>query len=175
MLIERNEASLERALAMGVTKVELLTAHIVVEYAIMCTQIVLAMLCAFLVFGMTIKGSLLLTILLLSLSGFCGISYGLFISCVTNSSTIIALAAMGTYFAIVLTNGLLWPVDAMHWLLKPFALLFPLTKSTESLRYIMHKNWGLFDGDVYAGFLSIIAWSLFLLLISVVLIKFQKD
>ncbi|KAB0791589.1 hypothetical protein PPYR_03389 [Photinus pyralis] len=175
MLIERNEASLERTLAMGVTKVELLTAHIVIEYAIMSTQIVLAMLCAFLVFGMTIEGSLLLSTLLLMLAGFCGISYGLVISCVSNSPIIIALAAMGSYFAIVLTGGLIWPIEAMHWLLKPFALFFPLTKSTESLRHIMHKGWGLFDGDVYVGFLSVITWSLVLLSFSVVLIKFQKN
>ncbi|KAK4878703.1 hypothetical protein RN001_011209 [Aquatica leii] len=175
MFIERNEASLDRNLVMGVNKIELLVSHIVVEFVMMVVQMILTMACTFILFGMTIKGSLLLTAILLSLTGLCGICFGLLTSCITNSQTGITLISVGTYFSVTLTSGLIWPIEAMHPWLQQFAVFFPLTKATESLRNILHRDWGFLNQDVYVGFLTVSAWSLIFLLISIVFIKFQRD
>ncbi|KAF5278032.1 hypothetical protein FQA39_LY18412 [Lamprigera yunnana] len=175
MLIERNEASLERTLIMGINKVELLFAHIICEFGVMIVQMILTMICTFVIFGMTIKGSLLTVSVLLFLTGLCGICFGLLTSCITNSQIGVILIATGIYFSSIMTCGLLWPIEAMHPLLKIFATFLPLTKPTESLRNVLHRNWGVYDPEVYLGICSISLWIVIFLLISVALIKFQKD
>ncbi|KAK5638425.1 hypothetical protein RI129_012720 [Pyrocoelia pectoralis] len=175
MYIERNEAGLERILVVGINKIELILSHIIVESVALIPQIVFCMVFAFIVFGMTIKGSVLVTAILLYLAGFLGICYGMFLSCAFKSQTAIAMITTGTYFFMVFTCGIVWPIEGMHPLMKPVAAFFPLTKPTETLRNVLHRNWDFFRPEVYIGFLSVTSWSLLFLLLSFILIRTQRE
>jgi len=175
MLIERNEASLERTLVTGINEIELLTAHIICELGIMLTQSALAMISAFVVFNMTLKGSILLVAILLLLTGFCGMCYGLFISCICDRDMTTTLLATGSLIPMLVMCGVIWPIDAMHRFLKPVAYILPLTYPTESMRCILQKNWGLDSKSVYIGFITINIWTVIFLVISIVLLKIKRD
>ncbi|KAB0791591.1 hypothetical protein PPYR_03391 [Photinus pyralis] len=175
MYVERNEAGLERILVAGINKIELILSHIIVEAVALLPQIVFMMVFAFLVFNMTIKGSVVLTAILLYLAGILGICYGMFLSCAFKSQIAIALVTTGTYFIMVFTCGIVWPIQGMHPLLKKFSPYFPLTLPTDSLRNILHRNWDFFRPEVYVGFLSLGAWSLIFLLLSLIVIRIQRE
>lgn len=76
MLIERNEGSLERSLVIGITSVELLTAHVITQFIVMVGQSVMVLLFAFVVFNLTLSGSVLLVVAMTILTGFCGMCFG---------------------------------------------------------------------------------------------------
>ncbi|KAF5281792.1 hypothetical protein FQR65_LT14539 [Abscondita terminalis] len=175
MIVEKNEASLERTLVVGINKTELMLSHAFVQFFVMVAQMLLTTACTFAVFGMTAKGSLVLTTILLSLTGFSGVCFGLLISCICDSLVGVVLIGMGTYFTVILTSGLVWPTEGMHPWLKLFAVFFPLSKPTESLRFILHRGWTFLHQDVYFGFLSVSAWSVVFLLLSIITMEIQKD
>ncbi|KAF5281787.1 hypothetical protein FQR65_LT14534 [Abscondita terminalis] len=171
MLLEKNEASLERTLVVGINKNELMLSHALVQFVIIAVQILLLMVSTIGVFGMTAKGSLVLVASMLFLTGFAGICFGLLISSVCDTEVGITAAAIGIYFTIVFTSGLIWPIEALHPWLKPISVIFPLTKPTLSLRCIMHRGWSFFYQDVYVGFLSVTVWSVIVLIINVIFVK----
>ncbi|KAF5281790.1 hypothetical protein FQR65_LT14537 [Abscondita terminalis] len=171
MLLEKNEASLERTLVVGVNKNELLLSHAIVHSIIVVVQTVLLMTFAFAIFGSTAKGSLVLVGIMMFLIGFAGICFGLLISCLCDTEAGVTSIAIGFYFPILFTSGLIWPIEAMHPWLKPFSIIFPLTKPAECLRFIMHRGWEFFYQDVYVGFLIITVWSLLLLIVNVFFLK----
>ncbi|KAF5281791.1 hypothetical protein FQR65_LT14538 [Abscondita terminalis] len=194
MLVEKNEASLERTLVVGINKTELMLSHAFVQFFVMVAQTLLTITCTFAVFGMTANGSLVLTTILLFLTGFSGVCFGtdsskvinvhqykyvlvtgLLTSCICNSFMDGFLMVIGTYFIVVLTSGLMWPIEGMHPWLKLFAVFFPLSKPTESLRFILHRGWTFLHQDVYLGFLSASAWSVIFLLLSITTMEIQKN
>ncbi|KAK5638424.1 hypothetical protein RI129_012719 [Pyrocoelia pectoralis] len=160
--IERNEGDFQRLLVMGVNKIELLAAHIIADWIITFPQVITSMILTFVIFQMMAKGSILLTASLSMLTSLCGVCYGVLIS-------------VGTLFFLILTSGIFWPIEGMHWTLMTISPFLPLTKALQSLRSILHKGSTFPQEDVYLGFLSITSWILTLLILSTILIKFQRD
>ncbi|KAF5281789.1 hypothetical protein FQR65_LT14536 [Abscondita terminalis] len=171
MMLEKNEASLERTLVVGINKNELMLSHGIIHFVMAAVQILLIMVSTFGIFGMTAKGSLIPVVIMLFLTAFAGICSGLLISSICNHEIGVLAIAIGFYFTALFTSGLIWPIEAMHPWLKPFCTFFPLTKPTESLRFIMHRGWGFFYQDVYVGFLCLTAWSLVILSVNVFFLK----
>lgn len=175
LVSDYQESGVERLFTMGINTLELITCHIIVEMGIVLLQTTLNTILVFVVLKMTIKGSVLLTAVLLMLTGLCGVCLGLCISCITTSYFAITLIAVGIYISVLMTNGILWPIEGIHWLFKPFSSLFPLTKPTESLRNILHKNWSFMKQEVYMGFLSISTWVVIFILCTIILAKCRRN
>jgi len=53
-------------------------------------------------------------------------------------------------------------------------MFLPLTKSTESLRVILQKGWGINHIKVYTGFLATGGWILIFMSASILALKFRK-
>lgn len=81
---------------------------------------------------------------------------------------------MGSFLPIVMLCGIIWPIEAMHSVLRVVSYVLPLTKSTESLRCILARGWGIETTEVYAGFVATLIWIVVFLTISILLIKFKK-
>ncbi|KAF2897639.1 hypothetical protein ILUMI_08551, partial [Ignelater luminosus] len=75
MLIERNEGSFERTFVIGISEVELLAAHAIVQFFITICQTIVLLICTFLVFNMTQNGSLVLVVVHILLTGLLGMCY----------------------------------------------------------------------------------------------------
>lgn len=76
MIIERNDGSLERILVAGITGTEMLVTYIVGQIMIIAIQTTIVMICTFVVFKMTMVGSLGLVVLLILVTGLCGMCFG---------------------------------------------------------------------------------------------------
>ncbi|KAF5291190.1 hypothetical protein FQA39_LY14432 [Lamprigera yunnana] len=174
MLIERNEGSLERCLVIGISGVELLTSHVITQFVVMFIQSIMVMVFAFVVFKMTINGSVILVTILTLLTGFCGMCYGFVVSCVCDNERTATYISMGSFLPMLMLCGILWPSEGMHYLLQSVALILPLTKATESMRSVLQRGWNFYNSAVYTGFIGIGIWIVIFLTISVLLLKFKK-
>ncbi|CAO1389625.1 unnamed protein product [Diamesa hyperborea] len=174
MLIERNEGILERCLVSGVTAIEILFSHVICQFSVMCFQTALVLVFSFSVFELTRHGDLLWVILLVVLTGLCGMCFGFVVSCAVDNERSATYMAMGSFLPIVMLCGIIWPIEGMHPFLKFPALFLPLTKSTESLRSILQRGWPISNPNVYFGFVSTGIWIMIFLTTSILLLKFKK-
>ncbi|KAK4878338.1 hypothetical protein RN001_010844 [Aquatica leii] len=174
LLIERNEGILERSLIMGVKSVELLVSHIICDTCVLICQIVLILICGFVVFGLALQGSILLVFTLCLLTGFCGMSFGFALSSTLNNETTAVHIITGLATPLVLLSGIVWPIEAMHKILKVFSSVFPLTVATESLRSILQRGWNLSESHVYLGFIYISLLTVVFLACSIICLKIRK-
>ncbi|KAK5638892.1 hypothetical protein RI129_013187 [Pyrocoelia pectoralis] len=163
LLIERNEGILERSLIMGVKGIELLVSHILCDGGVVICQILLLLVCGFVIFGLTLKGSVVLVFLLCLLTGFCGMSFGYALSSVLEDETA----------AVHIVTGLSTPLG-MQRILRVFASFFPLTVATQSMRSILQRGWSLSEPQVYYGFAYMSVLSLVFLAVSISCLKFKN-
>lgn len=74
--MERNEGLLERSLVLGITGHEILFSHIVTQFIIMVIQTFLVLIFVFAVFALTMKGNIFVIMVLVILTGLCGMAFG---------------------------------------------------------------------------------------------------
>ncbi|XP_031331476.1 ABC transporter G family member 23-like isoform X1 [Photinus pyralis] len=171
---EQSETIMERLLVTGVNRTELILSYVMTNSVVLFFQTFFSMVIVFAVFDTTMKGSLILAAILTFLGGFAGVCYGMLISCITHSEVGVCLIGIGTTFTVFFASGTLWPVEAMHRLLKPLAPFFPLTMQTRSIRNILHKDWNFLRADVYVGFFTIVLWAALPLALCFILIRFKR-
>jgi len=174
MLLERNEGILERSLVIGITSVEILFAHVVTQFIVMLIQTILVLIVTFAIFDITLEGSIVLVFVLTILTGLCGMCFGFVVSTVTETERTATYLALGSFLPIVMLCGIVWPIQGMHYLLQALSTFLPLTKTAESLRFIMAKGWTLEHESVYMGFISITIWLLAFMIMSILVLKFKK-
>ncbi|KAI4461940.1 atp-binding cassette sub-family h member 1 [Holotrichia oblita] len=174
MLLERNEGIMERCMVNGITVLELLFAHVITEFLVMFVQSILVLVFSFAVFNVTERGPLWLVVLLTVLTGLCGMCFGCVVSCVCDTERTATYLAMGSFLPIVMLCGIVWPIEAMHHVLKVISYVLPLTKSTESLRAMLQKGWAFEHPAVYAGFVSTLLWIAVYLVVAILFLKFKK-
>ncbi|XP_077287586.1 ABC transporter oskyddad [Arctopsyche grandis] len=174
MLIERNEGVLERSLVSGITGTEILFSHVITQFIVMCVQTLLVLLFAFAVFGLTCRGDMFWVVVLTLITGLCGMTFGFVVSCICDTERTATFLAMGSFLPMIMLCGIIWPIEGMNHILQYISYLLPLTKSTESLRSILQRGWGMSVPDVYLGFVSTFIWIIIYLTTSILLIKFKK-
>jgi hypothetical protein len=76
MLLERNEGILERSLVNGINGVELLFSHVITQFTVMFGQSAMVLFFSFYIFGITQNGNLLLVVILIIMTGLCGMCFG---------------------------------------------------------------------------------------------------
>ncbi|XP_031329878.1 ABC transporter G family member 23-like isoform X2 [Photinus pyralis] len=171
---ERSEVGLERMFVIGINNLELTISHLFVVSVMLLPQIVLTMAVPIFAFGLTNKGPIALTFVFLYLTGFFGLCFGIFLASNMKSILEISLITSCLYFTMLCTSGMLWPIEAMHWLLRWTARVFPFVRLTQSLRNVMHRNWSLSKIEVYDGLLSVCIWSMMILFFTFCLFRYQK-
>ncbi|CAD7092081.1 unnamed protein product [Hermetia illucens] len=174
LLIERNEGMLERCLVSGITGSEILFSQVTTQFALMFCQTLSVLVFSFYMFGLTNHGNMGLIILLCTINGLCGMCFGFVIACAVDTERTATYVAMGSFLPIVMLCGIIWPIEGMYPILRIVSFFLPLTYSTESLRSILQRGWGLEEPNVYNGYISILLWTLLFLIGSILLLKFKK-
>ncbi|XP_047525927.1 ABC transporter G family member 20 [Pieris napi] len=174
MLAERNDGILERSLVSGITGTEILFSHVIVQMLVMIFQTAMVLIVGFVIFGLTLKGSLGWVIVLTLINGLCGMTFGFVVSCVCDTERTATYLALGSFLPMMLLCGIIWPVEGMHQILQWISFVLPLTKSTESLRSMLQRGWTIDVPTVYTGFVSTTLWIVIYLTVSILLIKFKK-
>uniref|UniRef100_T1J8M4 ABC-2 type transporter domain-containing protein n=1 Tax=Strigamia maritima TaxID=126957 RepID=T1J8M4_STRMM len=120
-----------------------------------------------------------------------------FISTVSNEPAAALILALGSFLPTMFTCGLclnntctsiflnflkiinnvagcLWPIEGMPALLQTLTQLQPMTLATAAERYILSYGKDITFPPVWISFLATIAWSLFFIILSVLVLRYKK-
>ncbi|CAF1637198.1 unnamed protein product, partial [Adineta ricciae] len=192
-VVEKKEGLLERSWIAGVTIIEIMFSHIIVKFFIQIIQVVLLIVFAHFIFEVEFKGSLLLSMALIFLQGICGMTYGyiqrrenlyfiflfvffkgLLISSFCENEMQVMEVAMGSVFPMLLSSGILWPVEGMPSVMRFLSHFTPLTYPVEAIRCIAARGWSFVYYKVWLGFLITSSWSLAFFIIAAILLALKK-
>lgn len=149
---------LERSMVAGMTKFEIICAHLVVQFILMSVQAFLMMIVMYVFYSNPLNGNFFLIVMLLYFIAFVGISFGFLLNEFFEEEKLIAYAGIGTTMCLFMVNGCLWPIEGAHQLLKSTSRLLPVVAAIESYNTITNRGFGMEDSTVLMGFVSCIAW-----------------
>jgi ABC-2 type transport system permease protein len=168
------EKPIARLLLTPARRVEILVAKIITYTSVLVIQVGLVIL-ATMLNGLYLQGgnfvlALLKLFIALFLVSFCGMSLGLFISCLSKTKTEANQYFFAFFIVIVILSGIFIPIDAMPRWLQFLAKILPLSHGDPMLRGIITKGSGLFGPD----FLALLGISGGLIILSFVLIMRRR-
>lgn len=170
MVRERERGTIEQLIMTPVTSLELIVGKLIPYVVIGFYDFIIILILSYLMFGVAIKGSLLLLILLGSVFLIGALAMGMLISTVAKSQLQAMQAAMLFILPSVLLSGFMFPREAMPKLIYAISSTFPITYFLEILRGIIVKGVGL---NYLAGVTSILMLQIAVIII-VTMKKFRK-
>ncbi|XP_065216092.1 ABC transporter G family member 20-like isoform X2 [Planococcus citri] len=171
ILMEKMAGLLERSLVAGVTILEVVISHMVVQFIVISIQTTLMMLVLFVLYDNPLAGSLLWILLLLFLTGTSGMCYGFMVAVMCNTDTAATFMGLGSFFPLAMLSGMMWPLEGMHWILRSIGWILPITLSTETFRALSARAWTITHPTVYKGFFSSFGWICFFMFITMLVVK----
>ncbi|XP_017854545.2 ABC transporter G family member 20 [Drosophila busckii] len=157
---ERMDGIWDRTLLAGVSANEMLWAHLLTQLIIMALQSFEVIMYIGIVFDTYNKGDTTTLIGLLTLTAFCGMLFGLFISVFCKSHTEANFVATGAFYPMIILCGLLWPLESMPRFLQDVVMVLPFTIPSISARNVIEKGWSITNEKVYNGFLVMAGWTI---------------
>src|SRR6516164_2015001 len=139
---ERERGAMENLLAMPVRPIEVMVAKIVPYIAIGYVQVVLIMAISAAVFGLPIRGSLLLLILALGLFIASNLALGFTFSTIATSQMQAMQLAQFTVLPSILLSGFMFPFYGMPVWAQWAGEIFPTTHALRVVRGILLKGSG---------------------------------
>lgn len=173
-IIERKEGLLDRSWVSGVQSSEVMLAHLATQMLVMLVQISLILVFMFPVFQLPCKGSMLWVVLLSVLQGFCGMTFGLMTSALSNDENTAIMMALGIFYPLLLLSGIVWPIQGIPVALRYVSYVLPQTYACEAIRAVLYKGWDITYATVYLGYLVTIAWLFIHLVIALIAIRVRK-
>ncbi len=98
------------------------------------------LIAAIILFGITIKGSMLLTVFLLALTALCVVGFGIMISARAETQEDYMQMMMPFQMPMMFVSGVFYPIETMPWFFQKIAYLFPLTYANDALRAVILKG-----------------------------------
>jgi len=126
---------------------------------------------AIVLFGITIKGSMLLTILLLVLTALCFVGFGIMISSRAETQEDYMQIMMPFQMPMMFVSGVFYPIETMPWFFQKLAYVFPLTYANDALRAVILKGAGI--TEVSFDILILLAFTLVFFMVGVM--RFNRD
>ncbi|HEU0174234.1 MAG TPA: ABC transporter permease [Blastocatellia bacterium] len=143
MVKEKEAGTIEQLLMTPAQAVEIVTAKIAPLFALLSTQIVLALVVARLVFGLPIRGSLVLLFIAGMLCVLAGIGIGTFLATFSKSQQQAQLMSFFVNPPLSMLSGATTPVEAMPEWMQPFTLLNPISHFATIARGVLIKGAGI--------------------------------
>lgn len=173
-IIERKEGLLDRSWVSGVQSSEVMLAFLATQMLVMLVQITLILVFMFPVFQLPCEGSMVWVVLLSVLQGFCGMTFGLMTSAVSNDENTAIMMALGIFYPLLLLSGIVWPIEGIPKALRYVSYILPQTYACEAIRAILYKGWDITYPAVYLGYLVTVAWLFIHLIIALIAIRIRK-
>jgi len=143
MVRERERGTIEQLIMTPVTSFELIIGKLIPYVLIGFYDFVIVLLLSYLLFGITVKGSLLLLTLLGLLFLVGALAMGMLISTFAKTQLQAMFAAVIFLLPSVLLSGFMFPREAMPKIIYAISGLFPITYFLVILRGIIVKGIGL--------------------------------
>lgn len=170
MVRERERGTIEQLIMTPVTSLELILGKLIPYVLIGFYDFIIILILSYILFGVAVKGSILLLILLGSIFLVGALAMGMLISAV--SKTQLQAMQMAVLFILpsVLLSGFMFPREAMPKLIYAISCTFPITYFLEILRGIIVKGVGI---NYLAGVTGILLLQITVIII-VTMKKFKK-
>jgi ABC-2 type transport system permease protein len=150
---EKEVGTIEQLLMTPAGSSELILAKVAPIFVLLAFDIALALTVARLVFGVPMRGSLLLFFISASLCVLCGIGLGMMIATFTHTQQQAQLMGFFTNPPIAILSGATTPIEAMPWWLQPITSINPVKHFAIIARSIMLKGSGI--GVLYQQLLAL--------------------
>lgn len=170
--MEKNSGLTERSLVSGLTVVEIMVSQLTIQTIMLIVQTITVFVLQFAVFDHPFLSHWTWPFLIVLLQGLCGTFLG-FAASITFDERMTTFFGVCLVISQVFLSGIMWPLEAMHPLLKNVTFLFPLTMSVEAFRCMTSRDWGMSHATVRQGFASILAWIAIAILICMLSLKFK--
>nr|XP_053640391.1 ABC transporter G family member 20-like [Cherax quadricarinatus] len=173
-ITERKEGLLDRSWVSGVQSSEVMLAHLMTQMFVMLVQIGLILVFMFPVFKLPCQGNMVWVVLISILQGFCGMTFGLMTSAVSNDENTAIMMALGIFYPLLLLSGIIWPVQGIPIVLRYVSYILPQTYACEAIRAILYKGWDITHPTVYTGYIITVIWLLIHLIFTLIAIRIRK-
>ncbi len=153
---ERERGELARLFMTPTSVSTVVGGKIVSKLVIETGRALVLILAAVILFGIIIKGSMGLTLLLLVLTALCFVGFGMMVSARVSTQEDYVQMVMPFTMPMMFVSGVFYPVETMPWIFQKVAYIVPLTYANDALRAVMLKGVGIgaisLDIAVLAGF-----------------------
>ncbi len=122
-------------------------------------------------FGITINGSMVLTILLLILTALCFVGFGIMVSARVSTQEDYVQMVMPFSMPQMFISGVFYPLETMPWIFQKLAYISPLTYANDALRGVMLKGLGV--ADIWVDIAVLLGFTGLFFIMGVV--KFNRD
>ncbi|MDR2544527.1 MAG: ABC transporter permease [Methanobrevibacter sp.] len=126
---------------------------------------------AIILFGVVIKGSIILAIGMLILGALCFVGFGIMISASTSTQDDYTQIVMPFSMPMMFVSGVFYPVETMPWIFQKIAYICPLTYLNDAMRSIMIKGSGI--SDIWIDIAVLLGFTILFFVLGVV--KFNRD
>lgn len=150
---------MERSQVAGVTSSEVFLGLGILQFLFCLLQNLGLIMVALPTLSVINQGSLILIFCFLCVQGVGGMSFGFFLSMISNQ--VIDVTIFGSFslvFAGVI-SGVFWPIEAMPYFLQYISLILPMALPLRALDFIIHRGWNFFNLQILLGFGVSIAWT----------------
>lgn len=122
-------------------------------------------------FGITINGSMALTIFLLILTALCFVGFGIMVSARVSTQEDYVQMVMPFTMPQMFISGVFYPLETMPWIFQKIAYISPLTYANDALRGVMLK--GLTFGEIWLDIAVLLGFTGLFFMLGV--IRFNRD
>jgi len=126
---------------------------------------------AILLFGITINGSWVLTIIMMMIGALCFVGFGMMVSATASTQEDYTQMVMPFTMPMMFVSGVFYPIETMPWIFQKIAYICPLTYFNDAMRGIMLKGVGL--GDIWIDLAVLIGFTA--LFFGIGVLRFNRD
>lgn len=140
----------------------------------LCIELVRALILLFaaiILFGVTVKGGIPQTFVVLIIGALCFVGFGIMFSATAKSQEDYSQMIMPFSMPMMFISGVFYPVETMPWIFQKIAYICPLTYLNDAMRGIMIKGQGL--GDVWIDLIILLGFTLLFFAVGVK--RFDRD
>jgi ABC-2 type transport system permease protein len=170
MVREREKGTIEQLIMTPVTSFELIIGKLIPYTIIGFVDMLVALFLGNIIFGVVVKGSMTLLILLGTLFLICSLAMGMLISTVSKNQLQAMQASIALLLPSVLLSGFMFPREAMPKIIYYISNILPMTYFLQILRGIIVKGVGI--SYLVSPIISLLV--LIFIIIGVTMKKFSK-
>ncbi|XP_014239916.1 ABC transporter G family member 20-like [Cimex lectularius] len=174
IMMEKLVGLLDRSMVAGMTYLEVISAHLAVQFVLMCAQKFVMITVFYIWYDNPLVGSLTLIVSLLFCIEMVGIAYGFLLTEVFSCDRLVSYAGIGATLAVFSLGGIIWPIEGAHPIIRSWVWLFPVSPAVVSYKDISSKGYDLSYHTVYQGFISCIAWTAIFASTTLIIAKYKK-
>lgn len=168
---ERERGELARLFMTPTSVSTVVGGKIISKLVIETGRAMILILAAIVLFGIIIKGSMGLTLLILVLSALCFVGFGIMISARVSTQEDYMQMVMPFTMPMMFVSGVFYPLATMPWIFQKIAYLVPLTYANDAMRAVMLKGASL--GDIWIDVVVLAGFTLIFFALGVS--KFNRD